>query len=116
MCLSENRAKRNGADTYIANLTKDQVMNRYAKYYIGRSMIRKHSQKVFEDSGRDKVCIVCGYDKHVEVSHIKSVSDFDGNTLISIVNHIDNLVGLCPNHHWEYDEGFIKLENIVNPK
>jgi predicted restriction endonuclease len=25
------------------------------------------------------------------------------------INHIDNLVGLCPTHHWEFDAGLIDL-------
>ena len=112
-CLTEFRAKRNGADTYIANLTRDQLMSRYAKYYIGRNMIRQHAKKIFNDSKKDKKCIVCGYDKHIDVAHVKGVSDFDGSVLISIINNQDNLVALCPNHHWEYDEGLIAIEPFL---
>jgi predicted restriction endonuclease len=54
-------------------------------------------------------CEVCGYNTHVEVCHIKSVSSFSDDTLITEINSIDNLVGLCPNHHWEFDNGKIKL-------
>jgi hypothetical protein len=25
------------------------------------------------------------------------------------VNSLDNLVGLCPNHHWEFDHGLLQL-------
>lgn len=115
-CLPEFRAKKRGANTFIANLTKDQVMSRYAKYYIGRSMIRKHAKRVFEESNKDKKCVICGYNKHVDVAHVKSVSDFMGDVLMSTINHINNLVGLCPTHHWEYDEGLVKLEDIANLK
>lgn len=54
--------------------------------------------------GREKKCIRCGYDKHVEVCHIKPISSFDPSTSITIVNHPDNLILLCPNCHWEYDQ------------
>jgi len=37
------------------------------------------------------------------VCHIKAVSDFDENTPIVIINSIDNLMALCPNCHWEFD-------------
>ena len=50
-----------------------------------------------------KECQKCGYDKHVEVAHIKAISIFDENTLISVINHPSNLLVLCPNCHWEFD-------------
>lgn len=48
-------------------------------------------------------CSICGYDKHIEIAHKKPISDFEGNTLVSIINSKDNLLALCPNCHWEYD-------------
>lgn len=44
-------------------------------------------------------CKICGYNKHIEVAHIKAVSEFSDSTLISEINDINNLIGLCPNHH-----------------
>ena len=48
-------------------------------------------------------CACCGYDKHVELAHIKAVSSFDENTLVSVVNAEENVIQLCPNCHWEFD-------------
>lgn len=64
-------------------------------------------------------CACCGYDKHVELAHIKPVSSFDENTLISVVNSEANVIQLCPNCHWEFDnlprEGkFIDLLNSLS--
>ena len=58
---------------------------------------------IYQNSNKPKQCICCNYDKHYEVAHIKAVSDFNDDTLISEINDIDNLIALCPNHHWEYD-------------
>lgn len=33
----------------------------------------------------------------------KATSDFDDDVLIKEINNINNLIGLCPNHHWEFD-------------
>lgn len=44
-------------------------------------------------------CAICGYDKHVEIAHIKPVSDFADSCTIAEINSIDNLIALCPNHH-----------------
>lgn len=49
------------------------------------------------------------YDKHIEIAHIKAVADFDDGTLVSEINDINNLIALCPNHHWEYDNRLLEL-------
>ena len=48
-------------------------------------------------------CSKCGYDKHVEICHIKSISSFSDETLLNTINHESNLIALCPNCHWELD-------------
>lgn len=55
-------------------------------------------------------CSNCGYDKHVEVCHIKSISSFNNESKISEINDISNLILLCPNCHWELDNGILKLK------
>jgi hypothetical protein len=57
-------------------------------------------------------CQVCGYSLHIELAHIKSVSSFDANTQLGIVNAPSNILVLCPNHHWEFDNGKLTLEQI----
>ena len=52
-------------------------------------------------------CAECGYDKHIEICHIKALKDFEDNTSIEVINDLTNLVGLCPNHHWEFDNGLL---------
>lgn len=54
-------------------------------------------------------CAVCGYDKHVEIAHIKPISEFEKTDLIESINNIDNLIALCPNCHWEFDNNLLKL-------
>ena len=54
-------------------------------------------------------CIRCGYDKHIEVCHKRPVTSFPLDTPISVVNSLDNLLGLCPNCHWEFDHGLLQL-------
>lgn len=66
-----------------------------------RSTIQKHARIVMKD--QLKKCIKCGYEKHVEVCHLKSVSSFPDSALISEINDPKNLTILCPNCHWELD-------------
>lgn len=48
-------------------------------------------------------CQKCGYDKHVEVCHIRPIHTFPDSAKLSEVNADDNLIVLCPNCHWEFD-------------
>ena len=89
--------------------TKDSLLIKRKNYQSYRSAIRKRAEKVFSDSEKPLKCAICGYDIHVEIAHIRPVSDFPGDTLISDINSADNLIALCPNHHWEYDHGILKL-------
>lgn len=57
-------------------------------------------------------CMKCGYDQHFEVCHIKAIADFPLDTLYEIINAESNLIALCPNCHWEFDNGKITLDEI----
>lgn len=57
-------------------------------------------------------CAICGYEKHVELAHIRPVTDFPDEALLSEVNHPSNVVQLCPNCHWEFDKGLLTLETL----
>lgn len=76
--------------------------NRYAR-------IRDRAKRVYLSSNKPKKCYICGYDKHFEICHIKPIHLFDLSTPIATVNNINNLVALCPNCHWEFDNGLFKL-------
>lgn len=57
-------------------------------------------------------CANCGYDKHVELCHIKPVKDFLPTDKIKDVNSPDNVIQLCPNCHWEFDNNLLLLSDI----
>lgn len=54
-------------------------------------------------------CQHCGYSKHVEVCHIQPIHTFSDDALIDDINRPDNLLFLCPNCHWEFDNGFLEM-------
>jgi len=90
-----------------SNLTLSDI--RTKALYQHSARIRQVSRTIYRQSDKPKQCAVCGYDKHYEVCHIKPIKGFLSNTPISEINHIDNLVALCPNHHWEFDNGLLTL-------
>lgn len=78
-----------------------------------RQIISTHARKIMARSRHEKKCAYCGYEHHVEVCHLKPVSEFgDDAGIILEVNNVDNLVYLCPNHHFEFDQGHIEVESI----
>ena len=97
----------------IDNTTKKELFEIRNSWQTARNEITKNARKVYQNSDKEIKCFVCGYDKHVEIAHIKAVSDFSGESLISEINNIDNLIALCPNHHWEYDHGLLDISNYV---
>lgn len=75
--------------------------------------IRSRARAIGKHLGFCK-CMKCGYDKHFEVSHIKGLAEFSLDTEYKVVNHPLNLIALCPNCHWEFDNGKITLQEIID--
>ena len=93
--------------------TKQELFTNSKNWQCARSIIQRLARKVYKNSEKPKRCIHCGYDKHYEVCHIKSVSEFEDNATILNINQIENLIALCPNCHWEFDNGCLTIEEIM---
>ena len=96
----------------VHNKTKGEIFNQRCGWQNARSAIQKTARRVYEKSEKDKKCLICGYKKHYEIAHIKSVSSFENNVLIEEINNISNLVALCPNHHYEFDNNLLSEEEL----
>ncbi len=57
-------------------------------------------------------CQVCGYNKVIELAHIKSIASFGQDVPLKIIHSDTNIAVLCPNHHKELDRGFLDLKDI----
>ena len=66
--------------------------------------IREHARKLYQHIN---ACEACGYQKHVEICHIKPLSSYKVTALVSEVNDKSNIAVLCPNCHWELDNGLL---------
>ncbi len=89
----------------IQHLSKKELLTSRGTYQSYRTTIQKLARNIYFKENLQPFCLVCGYTKHIEVCHIKPVASFDDSTLISEINRSDNLLGLCPTHHWEFDNG-----------
>lgn len=93
----------------ILTRTKGEFIKMSKNYQSYRGSVRRLAELTYKNSGKECKCAICGYSNHIEVAHIKAVSEFDHFVTIAEINSIDNLIALCPNHHWEYDNGLLKL-------
>ena len=84
-----SNAKYNKKDLSLKELKQNP-------YY--KSTIRNQARRLYFDNNKYE-CKICGYDKHVEVAHIKAIANFEDDSMLSEINNLNNLIGLCPNHH-----------------
>lgn len=61
---------------------------------------------------RELPCQSCGYDKHVELCHVKPITSFGSTATLREVNSPDNILVLCRNCHWEFDHSLLPIAEI----
>lgn len=96
---------------YVDEQTTLQEITNKRKYQI-HSRVRNLARAKYKRSGRPENCIYCSYSTHYEVCHIKAIKDYPLTATIGEINHLDNLIALCPNHHWELDNGKLTIKQI----
>lgn len=107
-------------DCYTINLLENKTYNEsktYKDYYSNKkyqrnSEVRQHARRKYFNSNRPKSCVVCGYDLHIDVCHIKDISSYHCDTLIGEINSLSNLIALCKNHHWEFDHNKMSKQDL----
>ena len=86
---------------------KAKALQQYA------AQVRSLARATYRQAGRPRACAVCGYDTHYEVCHVRPINEFLPTDAVADVNAFDNLVALCPNHHWEFDHGHLSAAFIL---
>lgn len=97
--------------TMQEDITLGEIREKYA--YQIHSKVRSMSRAKYQNSNKPKHCIYCNYSIYYEVCHIKAIKDYASTSTLAEVNHLDNLIALCPNHHWELDNKKLTIEKII---
>lgn len=110
-CQRSRKKCKQCIDTLYIPLDNLKIEEIPLKYQGGRraagwvnSKIRERARRVYKDLTR-LPCNNCGYSNFVEICHIRSISSFPKDTLVSTVNSKNNIIQLCRNCHWELDNG-----------
>lgn len=109
-CQSRRMFCRSCRDGFrIENKTKGDLASGNANSF-GYPQIRSHARLLYLKINPKPDCEICGYSVHIEVHHKKPIEKFSNKSLVSEINSPSNLVGLCPNHHWEADHNLLKFD------
>ncbi len=98
-CWCSTQISKTG-NRLLSSATSTAARHRHQK-------VRNHAKKLAKAWHWTRACRICGYDKHVELCHIKPIAAFQQTATFFEINKVDNLVFLCPNHHWELDAGLL---------
>jgi hypothetical protein len=108
-CSRPCAARFKSSHSVMGSRTKKDLFSSRKNWQSARSSIRKHAAAIWERSGNKLKCSKCGYSNYVEIAHLKAVSEFPDDATIAQINDLNNLVALCPNHHWEFDHNLISI-------
>lgn len=109
-CEKHDEEYKNSLFSRTSELTLGDYWNRESLVNLHRSSRNAHIRTLARYHFKHlaaKPCANCGYDKHVELCHIKSIRSFGPEAKLKEVNCLDNLIQLCPNCHWEFDRGLL---------
>jgi len=98
-------------DKIAGEMTLGESIKEFANPRSRYNTVRHHGRKLSKIYNQ---CQVCGYDKVLQVCHIRPVSSFPLDTQIKEINAPDNIAILCPNHHCELDRGLLAPSEIPN--
>lgn len=112
-CKIHHQEYINNKTEIIQNYTLEHYWSKKSLQNLHISSKNAHIRILCRSTYKDLVklpCANCGYNKHVELCHIKPVRDFLPTATIAEVNARSNIIQLCRNCHWEFDKGLLTLE------
>ena len=97
--------------TFITNreldTTLQDIKDSSPKYSDYHSRIRAHARRIAVNANLLSACKSCGYTYKVICCHRKAIGSFPMTATLREVNSKDNLIGLCPTHYIEFDNGIL---------
>lgn len=109
-CIAaSNLRRRDWATATVAEVNdRKRMKDKHPAWALGqmRAITREWNRD------RPRICQRCGYSKHVEHAHIKPLSAFGDSDMLIDVIRAENVLILCRNCHWEFDNGLLEITDI----
>ena len=102
-----NEIKKRTLGEYYAMSTKWASKHPQYKWNSVRNFCRRWNWKP------NLKCEVCGYSAHIEYCHVRPIGSFPDTATLGEVNSPENVLILCPNHHWEQENGLQNAFEIL---
>lgn len=108
-CVAQARSWVSRNTTLSEYHNKSSLMNKHPSWKNAhiRSLARSWNRDII-----NLPCQHCGYSKHVELAHIKPISTFLKTATIGEINDPSNILVLCRNCHWEFDNKILLIDQI----
>tara|TARA_R110000868_G_scaffold14414_2_gene67034 strand:+ start:37371 stop:37895 length:525 start_codon:yes stop_codon:yes gene_type:complete len=113
LCEEHHKEYIESKSAFYENLTLEHYWNKKSLQNLHVSSKNAHIRLLGRYKHKEMLklpCYQCGYTKHVELCHIKPIKNFNEKCTIKEVNDIKNVIQLCPNCHWEFDNHLLILE------
>lgn len=91
------------------SMTLGEYRIRYKGSGPGMYSYLRYLNREWNSHLRSLPCAICNYSKYVELAHIKSLKNLPDSVTIFQANAKENVIQLCPNCHWELDNGILIL-------
>lgn len=95
----------------LLNRTLEDILKSESYSSTLLAEVRKRARDIITKSSKVKKCLYCNHDEFkdvLEVCHIRGIMTFPKTATVAEINHIDNLIWLCPSHHAMFDKGLLK--------
>lgn len=107
-CGEHRQRTRSRSEYYDLTISEFKARNAH----LHPSYYRGHLNTLTRllNAHRLRQCQVCGYAKHVEYCHVQPLKAFPNTATIAEISGPPNIYLLCPNCHWEYDHGLLRVD------
>lgn len=106
LCVVHYQEKTSNKKSGYKLVTIGEIKARYSDKQAHPSWVRGAVRGYVRNWNKNLIslpCAKCGYDKHVELAHIDSLADLPDQTTLGEAHASTNVIQLCPNCHWEFD-------------
>ena len=116
--LWRNKNLPNSKMGVLLNKTKVEVYDQYKHRALARTTIGKNANRMAKKYGIEYKCFLCGRveEDELDLCHIRPVSDFPDDALISEINAKNNIIYLDINCHKDFDCGTLDESQLQKIK